>query len=132
MPEDDERLAAVRARIEAILDPDPAPAELALALRLLRSFAARTPGAVQQVTALLEDPAADPEALLERAHSLRGSAANIGAAGLAGLCAGVEDQARAGTVADPAGTAGRIRAEAAGAVRAVSAVAEEYAQRCPA
>ncbi|KUL33361.1 Hpt domain-containing protein [Actinoplanes awajinensis] len=132
MPEDDEqRLAGVRARIAAITDPDPTPAELALVLRLLRSFAAKTPGAVEQLTTLLAGRA-DPGGIRDRAHALKGSAANIGATGLAAVCAALEDQARAGTVADPAGTADRIRSEATGALRAVSALAEEFAQRCPA
>jgi HPt (histidine-containing phosphotransfer) domain-containing protein len=125
----DERLATVRARIEAITDPDPTPDEQALVLRLLRGFVTRTPAAVEQVTALLEDAAAERGVLRDRAHALKGSAANIGAAGLAALCATVEDQARAGRVTDPAGTAELIRAEAAGAVRAVSAIADEFARR---
>ncbi|GAA2702821.1 Hpt domain-containing protein [Actinoplanes palleronii] len=132
MPEDDEqRLAGVRARIAAITDPDPTPAELALVLRLLRSFAAKTPGAVEQLTTLLAGRA-DPGGIRDRAHALKGSAANIGATGLAAVCAVLEDQARAGAVADPARTADRIRSEATGALRAVSTLAEEFAQRCPA
>ncbi|GAA4602016.1 HPt (histidine-containing phosphotransfer) domain-containing protein [Actinoplanes octamycinicus] len=122
---DEERLATVRARIEAITDPDPTPAELALVLRLLRNFAARTPAAVDQVAATLEG-GADLGVLRDQAHALKGSAGNIGASALAALCAAVEDQARAGKVADPAGTAGRIRTEAAGALRAVTALADEY------
>jgi HPt (histidine-containing phosphotransfer) domain-containing protein len=125
MPEDDERLAGVRARIVTITDPDPSPAELALVLRLLRSFVAKTPGAVDQLLDRFAEK--DPGLVREQAHALKGSAANIGATGLATLCGSLEDQARAGRVADPAGTAGRIRAEAAGALRAVSALADEYA-----
>ncbi|WIM98836.1 Hpt domain-containing protein [Actinoplanes oblitus] len=121
----EERLAAVRDRIETITDPDPTPAERALVLRLLRNFAARTPDAVDQVTASLEN-AADLGVLRDQAHALKGSAGNIGAAALATLCATVEDQARAGKLTDPVSMAGRIRAEAAGALRAVTALAEEY------
>ncbi|BCJ46378.1 hypothetical protein GCM10010168_60170 [Actinoplanes ianthinogenes] len=120
----EERLATVRARIAAITDPDPTPAELALVLRLLRNFAARTPAAVDQVIAALQQT--DLGVLRDRAHALKGSAGNIGATALAALCAALEDQARAGKVTDPAGTAGRIRAEAAGALRAVTALADEY------
>jgi histidine phosphotransfer protein HptB len=121
----DERIATVRARIGAITDSDPTPAELALVLRLLRNFVAKTPAAVEQVTASLEN-AAGLGVLRDQAHALKGSAANIGATGLAALCSAVEDQARAGAVTDPAGTAGRIRAEAAGALQAVAALADEY------
>ncbi|GIF05670.1 Hpt domain-containing protein [Actinoplanes siamensis] len=127
---EDERLAAVRARIAVIIEPDPTPDELALVLRMLRGFVARTPGAVDQM--LDGFPGKDLGVLRDQAHALKGSAANIGATGLAGLCSALEDQARAGAIADPAGTAGRIRAEAAGAVEAVSTLAEEFAgQRLP-
>ncbi|AEV83344.1 hypothetical protein ACWT_2322 [Actinoplanes sp. SE50] len=126
---EDERLATVRARIDAITEPDPSPAEIALVLRLLRSFAAKTPDAVDRLLdALTKD---DPGLTRDEAHALKGSAANIGAAALAAVCSSVEDQARAGGVVDPAAAAGLIRTEAAGALRAVSALADEYARRCP-
>lgn len=127
---EDDRVAGVRARIAIIVDPDPTPAELALVVRLLRSFIAKTPAAVELLLDGFE--AKDVATVRDQAHALKGSAANIGATALATLCAAVEDQARAGAVADPAGTAGRIRAEAAGAMEAVSVLADEYAQRCPA
>ncbi|MFI1996184.1 Hpt domain-containing protein [Actinoplanes sp. NPDC020271] len=121
---DDERLAAVRARIAAITDPDPTPAESALVLRLLRSFVAKTPAAVEQLLDGFERK--DPGLVRDQAHALKGSAANIGATTLAALCAAVEDQARAGAVTDPAGTADQIRAEATEALAAVAALAEAY------
>ncbi|BCY07592.1 Hpt domain-containing protein [Actinoplanes sp. L3-i22] len=125
--DDDERLAGVRARIESIIDPDPAPAELALVGRLLRSFVAKTPEAVER---LLDGfPDKDPALARDQAHGLKGSAANIGATGLAALCATLEDEARAGRIPD---VADQIRTEAAAALEAVAAVAEEYAQRSPA
>lgn len=121
---DDERLAGVRARIALITDPDPTAAELALIQRLLRSFVAKTPEAVAR---LLDGfGGKDLGTIRDQAHGLKGSAANIGATALAALCAALEDQARAGAIADPAGTAERIRAEAAGALEAVSALADEY------
>jgi HPt (histidine-containing phosphotransfer) domain-containing protein len=126
MPEDEERLAGIRDRIEAIIDPDPAPAEVALILRLLRSFTTKTPAAIDRLLDDFGDK--DLAALRDQAHALKGSAANIGATGLAALCSDVEDQARAGVVADPAGMPGKIRAEAAAALRAVSALADEYSR----
>ncbi|GIE90644.1 Hpt domain-containing protein [Actinoplanes regularis] len=125
MPEDEKRLAGVRARIESIIDPVPTPAQSALVMRLLRSFATNTPAAVDALLDSLDDPGE----LRERAHTLRGSADNIGAGELAAACAALEEQARAGTIADPAGSAGRIRAEADEALRAVLALADELARR---
>ncbi|WP_436520455.1 Hpt domain-containing protein [Actinoplanes sp. HUAS TT8] len=124
MPEEDQRLAGVRARIAIITDPDPTPAELALVGRLLRSFVAKTPEAVER---LLDGfPDKDPGIVRDQAHALKGSAANIGATALAALCAALEDQARAGKVPD---VAEEIRAEAAAALTAVSTLAEQYDQR---
>lgn len=42
--------------------------------------------------------AGDPPSLREAVHSLKGACGNIGAASLATLCQGIEDQARAGTI----------------------------------
>lgn len=123
-PEDRARLADVRARLAELVEADPSPAELALVLRLLRSFAAKAPLAADDLVRLLHE--GDPEPVRDHAHSLKGSAANIGAAGLAELCAQVEDRARAGAVTDPGPTADRLRAEVDGAVRAVESLAREY------
>ncbi|MBO3738022.1 Hpt domain-containing protein [Actinoplanes flavus] len=123
-PEHEARVAEVRARIAELVEGDPSPAERALVLRLLRSFTAKTPDAVDLLARSLE--AGDPEPVSEHAHSLKGSAANIGAIRLAALCAAVEDRARAGTVADPGPTAERLRAEVSGALTAVRAVTAHY------
>ncbi|MBW6434603.1 Hpt domain-containing protein [Actinoplanes hulinensis] len=123
-PEHEARMTEVRARLAEFAEGDPSPAERALMLRLLRSFTARTPGAVDLLARLLE--AGDPEPVSDHAHSLKGSAANIGAIRLAALCATVEDGARAGIVADPGHTVERLRAEAGGALLAVRAVTEGY------
>jgi histidine phosphotransfer protein HptB len=126
---EDERLAGVRARIATITDPDPAPEELALVLRLLRSFVAKTPPAVDRLLDGFQQK--DPGLIRDQAHALKGSAANIGATALAALCSALEDQARTGAVTDPAGTAGRIRAEAEAALAAVAALAAEYERAGP-
>ncbi|GGN69365.1 hypothetical protein GCM10010112_34810 [Actinoplanes lobatus] len=123
-PEHEARVAEVRARLAEFAEGDPSPAERALVLRLLRSFTAKTPGAVDLLARLLE--AGDPGPVSDPAHSLKGSAANIGAIRLADLCATVEDQARAGIVADPGRTVERLHAEADGALLAVQAVTARY------
>ncbi|MBG0561050.1 Hpt domain-containing protein [Actinoplanes sp. NEAU-A11] len=122
--DDESRVAAVRARIADLFGDEPTPAEIALIRRLLRSFEDRTAATAGTLIGLLDD--GDPGLVRDQAHALKGSAANIGATALAGLCAAVEDEARAGTVADPAATADRVRAEVAGALRAVSVTAAEF------
>ncbi|WP_430786171.1 Hpt domain-containing protein [Actinoplanes sp. G11-F43] len=129
-PEDEARVAGVRARLADIVEADPSPAELALVGRLLTSFAAKTPAAADQLVRLLHQGDAAP--VREQAHSLKGSAANIGATGLAQVCFSVEEQARAGIVADPGPTAERLAAEVDGAVRAVLILAGEYERASPA
>lgn len=123
-PEDEARVAGVRARLADLVEADPSPAELALVARLLNSFAAKTPTAADVLLRLLHQ--GDAALVREQAHSLKGSAANIGATSLATLCAGIEEQARAGVVADPATTTAHLEAEVGGAVRAVLALAGEY------
>ncbi|MEV6347298.1 Hpt domain-containing protein [Actinoplanes sp. NPDC051851] len=121
---DDGRLAAVRARIDAVTEGGPTDAEVALIVRLLRSFVTRTPDAVDRLAALLGD--GDRDEIRDQAHGMKGSAANIGADALAALCGAIEDQARIGDVTNPAASLEEVRAEAAGAMRAVGALADEY------
>ncbi|MEU4626419.1 Hpt domain-containing protein [Actinoplanes sp. NPDC023801] len=123
-PEDQARLAGVRARLADLVEEDPSPAELALVLRLLRSFAARVPPAADELVQLLHE--GDPTPVRDHAHSLKGSAANIGAGTLAALCGQVEDQARAGRITAPGPTGDRLRAEVDGALRAVHLLTGEY------
>lgn len=119
--------AGVRARLADLVGEEPSPAETALLGRLLRSFRERAPASADLLCDLLCE--GDPGRVRDQAHALRGSAANIGATALAELCGGVEDQAGAGVVADPATTAARIRLELAAAVRAVAEVAHDYQQQ---
>ncbi|WP_433795378.1 Hpt domain-containing protein [Actinoplanes sp. CA-252034] len=123
-PEDLARVAGVRARLADLVEPKPSPAELALVLRLLRSFAAKAPLAADELVRLLHE--GDPGPVRDHAHSLKGSAANIGAAGLAALCSLVEDAARTGVVTDPGPTGARLRAETDGALRAIRALTLEF------
>jgi HPt (histidine-containing phosphotransfer) domain-containing protein len=123
-PEDLARVAGVRARLADLVEPAPSPAELALVLRLLRSFAAKAPLAADELVRLLH--AGDPGPVRDHAHSLKGSAANIGAAELAAFCSQVEDAARAGVVNDPGPIGDRLRAVTDGAIRAVRTLTLEY------
>ncbi|MEV6305947.1 Hpt domain-containing protein [Actinoplanes sp. NPDC051861] len=118
------RIAEVRARLSDLTEDDPTPAEVALVIRLLRSFEGKVPAAADLLVGMLHD--GEPGPVREQAHALKGSAANIGATALADLCADVEDQARVGVVADPATTSVRVRDEVAGALRAVAVIAGEY------
>jgi HPt (histidine-containing phosphotransfer) domain-containing protein len=127
-PEDLARVAGVRARLAELVEPMPSPAELALVLRLLRSFAAKASLAADELVQLLQ--AGDPGPVRDHAHSLKGSAANIGAVELAAFCSQLEDAARAGSVADPAPTGDQLRAVTDGALRAVRALTLEY-ERLP-
>ena len=53
----------------------------------------------------------DLPALGAAAHTLKGSASNLGARRLASLCAALEKQARAGEAATPAETLAEVKAE---------------------
>jgi HPt (histidine-containing phosphotransfer) domain-containing protein len=122
--EDLARVAGVRARLADLVEARPSPAELALVLRLLRSFAAKAPLAADDLVRLLHE--GDAVRVRDHAHSLKGSAANIGAGTLAALCGQVEDQARTGSVTAPGPTGDRLRAEIDGALRAVHLLTGEY------
>ena len=93
------REAEIRERFADITGPDPGAAELALLARLIRSFLDKTPARVVRLGDLLRD--GDPEDIREQAHSLKGSASNLGAGPLAAIFAGVEQLAREGGRADP-------------------------------
>lgn len=125
-PDHDARVTAVRARLDDVTGGEPGPDELALLVRLLRAFAVRAPEAAEQVITLLSSGSED---LRDRAHALKGSAANIGAAGLSALCASIEQDARAGVRPDPVATAEMLRAETAAVLRAVTEVADAYEER---
>ncbi|WP_432492648.1 hybrid sensor histidine kinase/response regulator [Kineococcus auxinigenes] len=113
---------AVRARIADLGGAD-TDADRALFAQLLTSFVERAPGAVAD----LEDALASGDAreLETRAHSLKGSAANLGAEVLAQLCADLEARARGGEA--PAGRSlNGLREELERTCRTFSAVAAEF------
>ena len=116
----------VRDRLADIAGPEPGPAERALMARLIRSFLARTPAAVERLGELLRG--GDPTTLRDHAHALKGSAANIGAGTLSAIFAEVEHAARDGAVPDPDVTLGRVAAEQAIVFAILERHAAELAQ----
>ncbi|WP_432507486.1 response regulator [Kineococcus arenarius] len=113
---------AVRARIADLGGAD-TDADRALFAQLLTSFVERAPGAVAD----LEDALASGDAreLETRAHSLKGSAANLGAEVLAQLCADLEARARAGEAPIGRSLEG-LREEVERTCRTFSAIAGEF------
>lgn len=120
----DGRAAEIRARLADITGPDPGDAERALVARLARSFAGKTPAAVDRLGELMRG--GDREALRDHAHALKGSAANIGADTLSAIFAEVEHAARDGHVPDADLTLGRVAAEQALVLGVLSEIAAEY------
>src|SRR4051794_17168201 len=95
--DDNGREAEIRARLRDITGGDePGDEERALLARLIRSYARKTPAAVDRLGELLQG--GDAAAVRDQAHALKGSAANIGAATFSGIFAEVEHSARDGVV----------------------------------
>jgi histidine phosphotransfer protein HptB len=116
------RLGEIRARLDDIAGPDPSEDERALLARLIRSFTTKTAPAVDRLAEALRDGVADT--VREQAHGLKGSAANVGAATLAGMFADVEHGARTG-LGDRAAALAAVRAELDLVVPLLTAVAAE-------
>ncbi len=108
--DDDPRLAAVRQRVRDLGDPA-SPEDDALVAVLLRAFVRRAPGMLADLDAAAT--AGDAPALAFAAHSLRGSALNVGADRLADLCRTLEDAARAGELGATGSVLRRLHAELA-------------------
>jgi HPt (histidine-containing phosphotransfer) domain-containing protein len=63
---------------------------------VLATFLADTPGRIAAITSAIQ--CQDAHALLRAAHTLKGAAASIGAAGVEGRCRDLENTARKGNV----------------------------------
>jgi HPt (histidine-containing phosphotransfer) domain-containing protein len=114
----------IRARLADISGDSPGPAEQALLGRLIRSYLAKTPGGVDRLGELMRGgPATD---VRDQAHSLKGSASNLGADTLAAIFAEVEHGARDGVVPDPGITLARIGAELAAVQEVFSSLVAEF------
>ena len=90
-------------------DDDPA-----IMIELVDMFAADAPGALEGLRAA--HAAADPRALMRRAHALKGSARTLGALALGELCDALEKDARAGSLEGAPGRVAAIEAALAAAV----------------
>jgi HPt (histidine-containing phosphotransfer) domain-containing protein len=84
-------LTAIRARLAEIISDDD-PDDVEFARHLLCSFIDRAPALLDALSVALA--AMDAPTVVDRAHALKGAAANVGADSVARLCAEVEIQAR--------------------------------------
>ena len=121
------RLGQIRARLDDLAGPDPYEDERALLARLLRSFTVKTGPAVDQLAAALRT--GDAEDVRERAHELKGSAANVGAGTLAALFADLEHRARNAVLPEPAAAVDAVHAELDLVVPLLTAAAQELEPR---
>ena len=121
------REAEIRDRFLDITGPEPGAAELALLARLIRSFLSKTPPGVDRLGDLLRT--GDPVDIREQAHSLKGSASNLGAGPLAAIFADVEQLAREGDRADPDLVRDRVTAELALVTGVLELLAVEFDRR---
>jgi len=115
-----DREAGIRLRLDELGGVE-TPTFRDLFASLLLSFADRAPGQLEQLEQACA--AQDPDALERAAHSLKGSAANLGARALADLCFALEQRGRDGEV-PPAYALDPVRAEldaVCGTMRALSA-----------
>ncbi len=101
------REAAIRARLEDISGANPPADEVELLVHLLTSYVGKTPAGLDRLESLVA--AGDVSGVVVEAHTLKGSAANIGAVGLAELLKSVEHGASGGElVVDVAGLRGEF------------------------
>lgn len=114
-----DRETAIRDRLEEISGPNPPADEVEFLAQLLTSYTTKTPAALDSLAAALTT--ANTEAVVTQAHTLKGSAANIGATALAELFLTLEHNA-GGSPADMTA----IRAEYALVAQACLAVARGY------
>ncbi|HEX5740688.1 MAG TPA: response regulator [Pilimelia sp.] len=118
-----ERRAAVLARLADISGPEPPPEEVALLRRIVDSFVGKTPDTVEALRDTVTR--GDADAVAAAAHSLKGSAANLGAVRLSHLCADLERRARAGDLSGSADAVAVIHREAEATCATLTAVAAE-------
>jgi len=97
----------IRARLYTITGPAPSAQERALLARMLTTFPTKTLTALDRLARALR--AAETAAVGSQAHSLKGSAANLGVTNLTRLFADLEDQARRGDLPHPEPTLQAVR-----------------------
>ncbi|GAA3446922.1 response regulator [Planomonospora venezuelensis] len=104
-----DRETAIRNRFDELAGPDAMKDDWEMVDYLATSFVSKAPNAVEELTEAVDR--GDAKDVEEQAHSLKGSAVNMGATALAELCARLEAQGRAGRLADTAGTLRTIKQE---------------------
>jgi histidine phosphotransfer protein HptB len=117
------RAAAIHSRLTEISGDAPTAAERQLLARLLRSWIAKTPAAIDRLAATLE--ADDLTAIRDQAHALKGSATNLGITSLAALFGTLEHEAHAGRRPDPDAAMAAIRYEHAVVEPICAAIADD-------
>ncbi|GAA3385296.1 hybrid sensor histidine kinase/response regulator [Cryptosporangium minutisporangium] len=90
----DDRERRIRERFAEFAGPDPLDAEKMLLVEMVSAFVRTAPETLADLRDALR--AGDSRAVAERAHKLKGSADNIGAAALAAVCASLEEMATLG------------------------------------
>ncbi|MFC4061356.1 response regulator [Planomonospora corallina] len=124
------RESAIRSRFEELAGPDAGEDDWEMVDYLATSFVSKAPGAVEELQeAVGRGDAKDVE---KQAHSLKGSAVNMGADTLAELCARLEAQGRAGRLSDTEGTLHAIREELDLVRRTIEGLHSEIEERAQA
>ncbi len=106
-PTGDQHRSGIQARLAEIAGPHPSETERLLLARLLTSYVRKTPPAIDHLARALH--AADTASVRDQAHTLKGSAANIGVTAMSELFAMMEDDARDGRLPEPLPVLTRIR-----------------------
>ncbi|GII02580.1 hypothetical protein Pta02_45880 [Planobispora takensis] len=103
------REAGIRDRLDELAGPDAVDEERAIVGRIITSFREHVPDLADGIrNAVRRGDATEVE---RRAHTLRGTAANLGATALAALCEELERQGETGDLTAAAETAGRVLRE---------------------
>ncbi len=121
-----QREQALRERLAELRDPN-CPQDDALVAQLLRGFLGRAPAGLDALDQALAR--GDGEAVEHLAHTLKGSAADTGAAGVAALCEQLERAGRARDLTGAPDLLGQARAELREVEPLLAAAAGEL---CPA
>ena len=77
---------------------------------LIETFLTDAPERIEELKKIVSGGGVQAE-MEKPAHTLKGSSSNIGAMKLSAVCAGLVDQIRAGSVADPQASIAAIEAE---------------------
>ncbi|GGS48163.1 hypothetical protein GCM10010156_03660 [Planobispora rosea] len=104
-----DREASIRHRLDEIAGPDAGEDDWEMVEFLATSFVSKAPASVAELEEAVSR--GEPADVEKQAHSLKGSAVNMGANALAELCARLEAQGRAGRLSDTEETLHGIKDE---------------------